>query len=83
VQERGLGVLQLLCHVTSKTEVRVLVDSAGDEAWNVGHRSEDLREGIGEGRCSLDCRKVDLAYVVSELCDESLLWLVSIELTSR
>ena len=65
VDERGLGVLELDGDVAREPEVRVLVDRAGDEAWDVGRAAEDLREGVGEGGRGLDGREVDLADVVA------------------
>lgn len=61
----GFGILQLLGDVTRQTEIWILVDRARDQARNVGHGAENLREGIGEGWCRLDRREVNLADVIS------------------
>lgn len=64
MQQRGLGVLELLRDVAREAEVRVLVDRAGDEARDVRGRAENVREGVGERRGGLDGGEVDLADVV-------------------
>lgn len=66
VQQRRLGVLELLRDVAREPEVGVLVDRAGDQAGDVRRRAEDLREGVGEGGRGLDGGEVDLADVVAE-----------------
>ena len=66
VDQSWLGVLELWGNVASEAEIRILVNGAGDEAGNVGSSAEDLREGRGKARRSLDCRKVDFANVVTD-----------------
>jgi len=66
VDQSWLGVLELWGNVASEAEIRILVNGAGDEAGNVGSSAEDLREGRGKARGSLDCRKVDFANVVTD-----------------
>lgn len=65
MQERGLGVFELLRDVARETEVWVLVDGAGNEAGDVVGFAEDLRERVGKGGCGLDRCKVYLANIVA------------------
>lgn len=69
VDECRLGVLQAGSNIAGETEVRILVDGAGDQARNfpvVGRVvSKDVRERVGEGGGSLNRRKVHLANVVA------------------
>ena len=65
VDQGRFGVFELDGDVAGETEVRVLVDCAGNEARDVGLRAEDLEEGVGEGGCGLNCGEVDLADVVA------------------
>jgi hypothetical protein len=44
MDERGLGILEFLSNVACQTEVRILVDGAGNETWDVRCGSEYLRE---------------------------------------
>jgi len=44
VDESGFGILELLCDVTREPEVRILIDGAGNETWDVGDLSKDVRE---------------------------------------
>ena len=65
MDERGLGVLELARDVAREAEVRILINRAGNERGDVGRGAEDLGEGIGEGRRSLDGDEVDFANVVA------------------
>lgn len=64
VDERRLAVLEPLRDLARQPEVRVLVDRARDQGWDVGIGAKDLRERVGKGGCSLDRDKVPLANVV-------------------
>lgn len=46
VEKRRLGVLELHGDVTSKTEVGVLIDCAGNQARDVGYCTKDVGKGI-------------------------------------
>ena len=65
MDKRGFWVLQLLGDVARQTEIRILVDRAWDQARDVRHGAEDLGKGVGEGRCRLYRREVNLANVIS------------------
>lgn len=67
MEQCGLGVLELGRDVAGEAEVRILVDRAGDEAWDVGGSTEDVGEGVGERGCGLDGGEVDLAYIVADI----------------
>jgi hypothetical protein len=64
VDERWLRVFEFLRNVTRKPEVRVLIDRAGDEAWDIGDFAENVREGVREGRSGLDGTEMNFADVV-------------------
>jgi hypothetical protein len=64
VDKCGFRILQLLGNVACQTEIRILVDRTGDQARDVGHGAENLRERVGEGWCCLDRCEVDLADVI-------------------
>lgn len=64
MEQRWLGVLKFLCNVPRQTEVRVLVDSAGDEAWNIGSLAEYLGKRVGERRRCLDGSKVYFSDII-------------------
>jgi hypothetical protein len=55
----------LLIGYDVKTHVRILIDGTGNQAWHGMVLAEDLRERVGEGRCSLDSDKVIFANVVT------------------
>lgn len=65
VQEGGFRILELDSNITRQPEVGVLVDSAGDQARNVGSSAKDLRERIREGWRGLDRCEVDFADIVT------------------
>lgn len=72
MNQRRLGKLETLCSVSRQSEVRVLVDSAGDQA---GYRAcllfvvaKDMGERRGEGCCALNTGKVNLANVGANNC---------------
>jgi hypothetical protein len=48
VDESRFGIFEFLGHVTSESEIRVLIDSTRDKTWDVGYLSIDLRERIGK-----------------------------------
>ena len=60
-----LGVFQFLSDIASKAEVRVLIDSTGNQTWNVGDGPKDMGEGIRERRCRLYGSEMDLADVIT------------------
>ena len=64
VQQCRLRVLQLRRDVSREAEVRILVDRAWDEAWDVRLGAEDLGEGVREGWRGLDGREVDFPNVI-------------------
>lgn len=64
VDERWFGVLELLRDITGQAEVRILVDSTRDEAWNVGSCAIDVGEGVGEGGSRLNSCKVHFSDVI-------------------
>lgn len=66
VDEGGFRVFELDGNVSRQTEVRVLVDSTGDEARDIGACTEDMWEGVREGRGCLDRAEVNLADVIAE-----------------
>lgn len=59
------GVLEFLGDVPRQSEVRILVDGAGNQTGDIGHFAKDLGEGVGERGCGLNGTKVYLADVVS------------------
>lgn len=66
MDEGGFRVFELDGNVSRQTEVRVLVDSTGDEARDIGACTEDMWEGVREGRGCLDRAEVNLADVIAE-----------------
>jgi len=46
VDESWFGILEFMCYVACETEVRILIDCAGDEGGDIGFRAEDLGEGV-------------------------------------
>ena len=64
MQQGRLGILQLMRYVTSKAEIRVLVDSTRDKARDIRLGAKDLRERVGERWCSLNRAEVYLSDVV-------------------
>lgn len=58
-------VFELRCHVSGQTEVWVLVYRAWDKTGYIRDGTEYLREGVGEGRSSLDGGEVDFSDVVA------------------
>ena len=66
VDECRFGVLEFLGDVSRQSEVRVLVDGAGNKAGDVANFAKDLGEGVGKRGCGLDGTKVYLANVVSD-----------------
>lgn len=66
VDQRWLGILETLSNITSETEIRILINSTGDQTGNILLATKDVRERIGEGRCSLNSNKVELANSITE-----------------
>lgn len=66
MDERRFRVFEFDGDVAGKTEIGVLVDCAGDKTGNVGYGAEDMREGVGEGRCGLNGCEVDFPDVVTK-----------------
>ena len=77
VEKSGLGQTELGGDVTSEAEVRVLIDSAGDEAHGLlvflVVSTEYVRECGCEGRGCLNGREHDLADVVGNAANHALL----------
>ena len=71
MDQGGLGVFELRCHVSSQAEVRVLVYRAWDETGYVRNGTEYLREGIGERRSGLDGSEVDFSDVITRKMDKT------------
>jgi hypothetical protein len=71
-----LEVLDSDGDISGHTEVRILVDTLGDEARDVGSLSEDVGERVGEGGDGLDGRVGELAAVVTFVDAEYALELV-------
>lgn len=46
VQECGLWILELLRDIAREAEVWVLINCTRNETWDVGHLSENVREGV-------------------------------------
>lgn len=65
VDQGWLGVLETLSNITSETEIRILINSTGDQTGNVLLATKDVRERIGEGWCSLNSNKVELANSIT------------------
>ena len=65
VNERGLGVLELLCHIPGKSEIRILINGARNQGWNILFITKYMREGVGERRSRLDGAEVKFADVVA------------------
>lgn len=61
-----LGILETLSNITSETEVRILINSTRNQTGNILLATKDVRERIGEGRCSLNSNKVELANSITK-----------------
>lgn len=64
VDQGGFLVFELFGNVPSYPEIRVLVDSAGNQTRDVGFGSKDVRESVAKRRCGLDGGKVVFADIV-------------------
>ena len=65
VDQCRFRVFEFRGHVSSQTEVWVLVDRAWDETGYVRDGTEYLREGVGERWSGLDCGEVDFSNVIA------------------
>lgn len=65
MKERWLGVFEFYSHVSSESEIWILVYGARDEAGYIGNLSVNLRERVREGRRSLDRDEMNLANIVT------------------
>lgn len=64
MDEGWFWVLEFLRDITRKSEVRILVYRAGDEAWDIRNFAEDVRERIREGWGCLNGTEMYFADVV-------------------
>ena len=65
VDQGRFGIFEFDSNVSCQAEVGVLVDGAGDKTGDICAGTEDVGEGVREGRGSLDRAEVDLANVVA------------------
>jgi hypothetical protein len=76
VVARCLLVFQLLCHIASHAEVRVLIDRTRDERGHICSLSVNVRESVAKAGNRLDWRVSELAYWVILVEAESTLYLI-------
>ena len=58
-------IFELRSYVSSQTEIWVLVYRTWDETGYVRDGTKYLREGVGEGWCSLDSGEVDFPNIIA------------------
>lgn len=66
MDESWFGKMKTCCYIPSEAEIRILIyctrDQAGNEVSFAFVGAENVREGGGEGGCSLDGTEVDFTY---------------------
>lgn len=65
VDQGRFRIFELRSYVSSQTEIWVLVYRTWDETGYVRDGTKYLREGVGEGWCSLDSGEVDFPNIIA------------------
>lgn len=59
-------MISMILSRRGRTDIRVLIDGAGNEGRNIVAFTEDLGERVGEGRSCLNCSEMEHSDIVAK-----------------